>query len=141
MEIFSFIIINLATILYLIPLIAYFIQFFRNKYFTSDKMLRMFFIQGMITLMILSWLLIIMNNGFNINFYLNIEFEWLLIIIIPIFILVEFIDYLLRKHIKYYYNTFAIIARFLLPTICIVLFIMNLFVYYFSIHYFIYLLA
>ena len=141
MVIFSFIMINLAIILYLIPLTVYFIQFYRNKYSTSDKMLRMFFIQGMITLMILSWLLIIMNNGFNINFYLNIEFGWLLIIIIPIFIIIEIIDYFLRKKIKYYYNTFAIIARFFLPTICIVVFIMNLFIYYFSIHYFIYLLA
>lgn len=141
MSVFSFIMINIAIIIYLIPLLLYFIQFFKRKYSNCDKMLRLFFIEGMITLMLLSWLLIIMNNGFNINFFLNIDFGYLLILIIPAFIFIEVIDYLLRKQIKYYYNTLAIIARFLLPTICIVLFIINLFIYYFSIHYFIYLLA
>lgn len=136
-----FVIMNIAILIYLVTLALYPILFFKKKYPHADKTLVTFFLEGMITIMVLSWLLIIMNGGFNINFYINIEFGWILFIIVPILILVLLIDYYLRKRIKFYVNLFGKVARFLLPTISVDLFAMNISIYYFSIYYFIYLLA
>ncbi len=136
-----FVIMNIAILIYLVTLALYPILFFKKKYPQADKTLVILFLVGMFTIMILSWLLIIMNGGFNINFYINIEFGWLLFIVVPILLLILLIDYFLRKKIKFYANMFGRVARFLLPTISVGLFVMNITIYYFSIYYFIYLLA
>lgn len=136
----GFILQHISILIYLLTLVIYILFYFKKEYFKSDNILKVFLLEGIITVMLLSYSLIIMNKSFDINFYINVEFSYLLFIIVPLFIFIEILDYFLRKRLNELVNMKMKLFRYLLPTLCIVLLIINLVIYYFSIHYFIFLI-
>ena len=113
--------------------------FFRKKYKYSEMLLPTIFLQSLVVNMALSWTLILMNGGFDVNFYLNIDYTYLLIILIPILIVLSVMDIRLQRIT--YTNTrgFKRAFRYILPGLTILIFASATLIFYFSINYFIYL--
>lgn len=82
-----------------------------------------------------------MNGGYNIIFALKIDYSIVLYFALPLLLIVEIEDYLLRRKVtrsEYpIYNFF----RFLLPTLTMFLIVLAFGIYFFSTHYFVFLLS
>ncbi|MBQ9124841.1 MAG: hypothetical protein IJY14_04030 [Acholeplasmatales bacterium] len=119
-----------------IMLLGYIIAGIFKKYHFANNILPLAFLHILFALMIESWALIIMNGGFDIILDLNIDYSIVLILIIPIFIFVEIINYQAKKVV---YDSGSIIKkvyRYLLPTFMVIAYTIALGVFYFSCHYF-----
>ena len=113
--------------------------FFKRKYKYSEMLLPTVFLQALVVTMALSWTLILMNGGFDVNFYLNIDYTYLLIILIPILIALSVIDIILQKITCANMRGFKRAFRYILPGLTILVLAASTLIFYFSINYFIYL--
>ncbi len=139
MEVFA-LIISIVMYLSILTVLGFYVFFFFTKrYDYANQTLRLLFIHSLITIMILSWSLILMNGGFDVNFYLNIDYTWLLIPFGIFFIVINTIDALLQKKIQTQSSPVYIVGRFLLPGSIVLIMCACTIILYFSCHYLVYL--
>lgn len=112
-----------------------------KKYSFANNLLPFLFLHSLFTIMILSWSLIVMNNGFDIEFSIKIDYTILLFLIVPIFIFVELYDRSVRKNIYGKAQLFSKMYRWLLPTLTLLLFVIASVILYFNCHYYLYLIT
>ncbi len=82
-----------------------------------------------------------MNQGYDIIFALKIDYSIILYFALPLLLIVEIEDYILRKKVvKSEYGVYNFF-RFLLPTLTMLLIVGAFGIYFFSAHYFVLLLS
>lgn len=82
-----------------------------------------------------------MNQGYDIIFALKIDYSIILYFALPLLLIVEIEDFIIRKKIiKSEYKAYNFF-RFLLPTLTMLLIVGAFGVYFFSAHYFVLLLS
>lgn len=140
MQILGLIISILFYLLLIVIMGVYVFFFFMKKYNYANWTIRLLFFHSLITIMVLSWALVLMNGGFDVNFYLNIDYTWLLIPFSIIFIIINTIDALLQKKIEIKQSPPYIIGRFLLPGSVVLIACLSTLILFFNCHYFVYLL-
>ena len=126
----------------LVLLCLYLYLFFKKSYDKASKIIAVMFFHTLISLAIMSWALIIINQGFHI---IGISLNWTPIAII-IFIIgfgLHYIDYYVRgkkgfsslktKEVKIY--------RVLLPTAYVIAFSLTTALFYFNCFYYVFLLS
>ena len=125
----------------MILLLYYLFLCFRRKTSKANNLLLIIFLHSFFTIMVESWSLVLMNGGYDIIFALKIDYTIVLYFAIPLLIIVEIEDAILRKKVirsEYgVYNFF----RFLLPTLTMLLIVLAFGIYFFSTHYFVLLLS
>lgn len=112
-----------------------------KKYKFSNNLLPFLFLHSLFSIMILSWALIVMNNGFAVEFSLKIDYTLLLFLIVPIFIFIELYDRKVRKLVYGKAQLFSKMYRWLLPTLTLLLFVIATVILYFNCHYYLYLIT
>ncbi len=125
----------------MIMLLFYLYFCFMRKTNKANNLLLLIFLHALFTIMVESWSLILMNGGYNIIFALKIDYSIVLYFALPLLIIVEIEDYILRKKVvKSEYGVYNFF-RFLLPTLTMLLIVGAFGIYFFSTHYFILLLS
>lgn len=112
-----------------------------KKYKFSNNLLPFLFLHSLFTILILSWGLIVMNNGFDIEFNLKIDYTILLFLVVPIFIVVEFYDRKVRKDLFNAEQRVNKLYRWILPTLTLLLFVVSSVILYFNCNYYFYLIT
>ena len=125
----------------LIVLGLYFYNVLFKNYKQADKMLLMLFLHGLVVVMVLSWALIIMCQGFGIIFelYINNDYSWLIFIFVPILVLIIVADQIVKKHVVQSNSILFTIARFLLPMFVGLVIAAATFIMFSNCNYFVYL--
>ena len=83
----------------MIMLLFYLYFCFMRKTNKANNILLLIFLHALFTIMVESWSLILMNGGYNIIFALKIDYSIVLYFAIPLLIIVEIEDFILRKKI------------------------------------------
>lgn len=120
-------------------LIFIFIIFFKKMYTLSYELMMVLFLHGLITLMCLSWGIIIMSGGFKVSMsvYLNNDYTWIMFFFLGLLFILVAIDFIQKKHMKDKQNNFFLEAsRYLLPILNVTIITCCTFLIYSSIHYF-----
>lgn len=110
-----------------------------KKYKFCNNLLPFLFLHSLFSIMILSWALIVMNNGFDIEFGLKMDYTILLFLLVPMIIVVELYDRGVRKNIYGKARLVSKTYRWLLPTFTLLLFAVATVVLYFNCHYYFHL--
>ena len=120
-------------------LIFIFIIFFKKMYTLSYELMMVLFLHGLITLMCLSWGIIIMSGGFKVSMsvYLNNDYTWIMFFFLGLLFILVAIDFIQKKHMKDKQNNFFLEAsRYLLPMLNVIIITGCTFLIYSSINYF-----
>ncbi|MGM9969533.1 MAG: hypothetical protein ACI35S_03950 [Anaeroplasma sp.] len=117
----------------------YYFLILTKKYEKANIASMIYFLHSLIVVMILSWALILMNGGFNVNFYLNINYNWLIALFVIFMIGSIVSNYLIKKNLTPNISITAKISAFLLPLFNIILFIASTTIFFFNCNYFFYL--
>ncbi len=139
MGIFTLIISMLFYLSLVIIFILYIISFSFKKYNIADKFLFLLFIDGFITIMVLSWMVILMNGGFNVNFHIKGDYSWTFFVFVPFFVVVMVLDYFVRKRIEKKESIILLTARYLLPVIVVIAFALATVLLNFNFNYYSYI--
>lgn len=134
----------LSTIMYfavLAALVFYIVCVARRKYNFANNLLPILFMHFLFSTMILSWTLILINSGFHFLLSLNVDYTFIFVLSIILLIAGIISDYFVKKNAYKPVNIMAAIGRHILPIFTVILFIANTIIYYFSCHYFAYLIA
>lgn len=127
-----------TIILFLIAYIAAVI--FHHPRFAAGLMPYMF-IHLLFSVFILSWALVVMNQGFDIILGIRIDYTVLFFIILPLIPMIFIPNHYIRKE-KYVINSRPKkIYRALLPLGIFVLFSIAIVIFFFTCHYFVFLLT
>lgn len=123
------------TILALILLYLGLIIF--KKYFMANFLLSICFLHFLFSILILSWALILMNEGFDI-ILLSLDYTLVIIYCFIVGLILLIFDFKI-KYIIYNKSFIKKLYRFLLPILTIALFILASILTYFNLNYFIFL--
>lgn len=110
-----------------------------KNYKFASKFEFMIFIYGLISTMTLSWLLVLMNKGFNINYYLSVDYTWLIFLFIAALIFFIVTNQISRRRYKVDMNLFESLCKAILPAINTILFSVTTVIFYFGCYYFTYI--
>ncbi len=125
----------------ILMLLYYLYLCFRRKTSRANNLILLIFLHSFFTIMVESWSLVLMNGGYDIIFALKIDYSIILYFAIPLLLIVEIEDTMLRKKIiKSEYGVYNFF-RFLLPTLTMLLIVGAFGIYFFSAHYFVLLLG
>lgn len=130
-------IIFFSSLLVTIGMYLYF--YFKKSYAYANMLMPTLFLQSLIVLMSLSWILIMMNEGFDVNFYLNIDYTILAFSVAPVLIILLILDIMLQRKSRASEPIYKRVFRYILPTLTILVLLGCSLVFYFDINYFIYL--
>lgn len=123
----------------LIALFIFIIIIFLKKMYTlSYQLMMILFLHGLITIMGLSWGIIIMSGGFkvSVDLYIKNDYTWLLFFFIGILFVIVSMDVVMKKHVKPEENLIMEVSRFLLPVFNIISISFSTFLFYSSCNYF-----
>ena len=121
---------------FVILITIYLVSGFKKKYHFANGILLYLFLHALFTIAVLSWSLILMNEGFNVLYSISVNYEIVLIFVLPVSFGMFLVDYTIRKNLTKYKNKTSQFLRFLLPVILVVLFIITSTIFYFNINYF-----
>jgi len=125
----------------ILMLLFYLYFSFRRQITKANNLILLIFLHSFFTIMVESWSLVIMNQGYDIIFALKIDYSIILYFALPLLLIVEIEDYILRKKVvKSEYGVYNFF-RFLLPTLTMLLIVGAFGIYFFSAHYFVLLLS
>ncbi len=130
----SFVFLTVVVLFFLYLLSALF-----DKTEFADQILPLLFLHCLFSVLILFWSLVIMNGGFDIAYGLYMDYTVLLILFVPMFLLVEYADFHIRRKDKRVGS--KAVYRFLLPTLTLGLFFLATILFFFNSHYLIYLIS
>ncbi len=119
---------------------AYLIAAVKKKYEFSNTILLFTFIHSIIVNFIMLWAQMIMNRGALNLFMIPLDYTKLLIIFVPVFLLVEFIDIFVRKNIEKRKGINKLF-RFSLSTIMVILFCLSTLLLYYVVNNYVYLIT
>ena len=122
-------------------LLFYLFLCFRRKTKKANNLILLIFLHSFFTIMVESWSLVLMNGGYNIIFALKIDYSIILYFALPLLLFVEIEDFILRRKItKSEYGVYNFF-RFLLPTLTMFLIVIAFGIFFFTTHYFLFLLS
>ena len=124
----------------LIALFIFIIIIFLKKMYTlSYQLMMILFLHGLITIMGLSWGIIIMSGGFrvSVSVYLNNDYTWIMFFFLGMLFIFVAVDFIQKKHMKDKQNNFFVEAsRYILPMLNALVVSGCTFLIYSSINYF-----
>ncbi len=120
--------------------VGYIILFFMKKNAILERFTQLMFLLSLVCVMVLSWSLVIMNEGYNVNLYISIDYGYVLIMALPVLITYEVLDALQRRVIKKSDKWYNNVLRYLLPMLTGIVFFVCCLVFFFNCNYFSYLL-
>ncbi len=125
----------------IIMLLFYLFLCFRRKTKKANNLILLIFLHSFFTIMVESWSLVLMNGGYNIIFALKIDYSIILYFALPLLLFVEIEDFILRRSVtKSEYGVYNFF-RFLLPTLTMFLIVIAFGIFFFTTHYFLFLLS
>ncbi len=113
-------------------MIFYIITVFIKKYNLANNLILLLFLHSLLVIAVESWCLIIMYQGFDIIFALNVDYTMIFVFAIPVFIVVEVVDFIIRR--KIVFNDYKLYSFFrtLLPTLTSLMITVAFGIFYFS---------
>lgn len=123
----------------LIALFIFIIIIFIKKMYTlSYQLMMILFLHGLVTIMALSWGIIIMSGGFKVSveLYVKNDYTWLLFFFVGLLFIIVSMDVVMKKHVKPEENIIMEVSRYLLPVFNIVSITVATFLFYSSCNYF-----
>lgn len=139
MEVFGLILSIVFYVSQFLLLGGYFVFLIKKNFRFSNALLLLLFLHSLVVIMVLSWALILMNGGFDVNFYLNIDYTWIIAVFVPLFIAIIISDVILQRNIEQEKNILIAVCRYLLPTFCVLTLTLGTILLYFNCNYFTYL--
>lgn len=127
-----------ASLLFMIG--AYLLAAVEKKYDFSNTILLFTFIHSIIVNFIMLWAQMIMNRGTLNLFMIPLDYTKLLLIFIPMFLLIEIIDIIVRKNIEKRKGINKLF-RFCLSTIMVILFCLSTLLLYYLVNNYVYLIT
>ena len=131
---------SLSTIFFvslMLMLVFYIVISIMKKTMLANNLILLIFLHSLLVIAVESWCLIIMYQGFDIIFALNVDYSWIFVFAIPVFIVVEVIDFMVRRKIQFNDYKLYSFFRTLLPTLTSLMITVAFGIYYFSIYTFI----
>ncbi len=133
----------LTIILYFLLLsfiIFYFILIIKKKYNLADMLEKVLFLFALISLMIESWALVIMNNGFNFNFNISIivEYYFSIFLVIPLVAILVYSNVIVRRNSTLELGKMERIGNYMLLPFTIIVVAAATVLLFFNINYFVY---
>lgn len=123
----------------LVALLIFIIIIFLKKMYTlSYQLMMVLFLHSLVTIMALSWGIVIMSGGFrvSVDLYVNNDYTWLLFFFLGILFIIVSMDIIMKKHIKEETNIILAVSRYLLPIFNIIAISTATFLFYSSCNYF-----
>ena len=118
-------------------LFFYLLAAFFKKYNLANNLILLLFLHALLVISVESWCIIIMYQGFDIIFALNIDYTMIFVFAVPIFLVVEIVDYLIRRSIMFNDYKLYKFFRVLLPTLTSLMITIAFGIFYFSTYTFI----
>ena len=118
---------------------SYVFSIFLKNYKYAKRFEYLIFVGGLVVAMILSWSLVIMNKGYNINYYITKDYNWIIILYIAMMIFFIVTNQIERRKSNIKLHIVESIAKQILPAVNSIIFAFTTFVFYFGCHYFTYL--
>ena len=133
----------LTIILYFLLLsfiIFYFILIIKKKYNIADMLEKVLFLFSLVTLMVESWALVLMNNGFNFNFNIAIivEYYFSIILIVPLVGMLAYSSIIIRKNSTLELGKMSRVGNYMVLPFTILAVAAATVLLFFNINYFVY---
>ncbi len=133
----------LTIILYAVLIFSvgfYFGLILKKKYEICDLVEKIVFFISFLVVMVESWALVLMNDGFNINFNLKISLSYYLsiIIIIPIVSILVYCNKLLKKKREVKLGGIGLVGNYMILPFTILGVVMATLILFLNINYFVY---
>lgn len=127
-------------VFFALSIITYFVFVLKKKYNICDFIDKIVFFHGLFALMIESWALIIMNDGFNVNFNIEIKFSMYISIafIVPLIAIVAYSNIMYRKNYKIEMNKVDKVGNYMVLPLTIFSLMASTLILFFNINYYIY---
>ncbi len=113
--------------------------FIKKMYTLSYELMMIVFLHGLITMMCLSWGIVLMSGGFkvSVSVYLNNDYTWIMFFFLGMLFIFVAVDFIQKKHMKDKQNNFFLEAsRYILPMLNALIVSGCTFLIYSSINYF-----
>ena len=133
----------LTIILYSLLLsfiIFYFVLIIKKKYTLADMLEKILFLFSLIALMVESWALVLMNNGFNFNFNIGIivEYYFSIILVVPLIAILAYSSIIIRKNSTLELGKMSRVGNYMLLPFTIIAVSAATVLLFFNINYFVY---
>ena len=113
-------------------MLFYLISCFTKKTLLANNLILLLFLHSLLVIAVESWCLIIMYQGFDIIFALNVDYTMIFVFAIPVFIAIEVVDFLIRRKIEFNDYRLYSFFRTLLPTLTSLMITIAFGIFYFS---------
>ncbi len=140
MLVFGLILTIILYFLLLAFIIFYFVLIIKKKYNLADMLEKVLFLFSLICLMVESWALVIMNNGFNFNFNISIivEYYFSILIIVPLVAILAYSNIIVRKNSTLELSKIGRVSNYMLLPFTIIVVAAATVLLFFNINYFVY---
>ncbi len=140
MLVFGLILTIILYVLLLAFIFFYFVLIIKKKYNLCDMLEKVLFLFALIALMVESWALVMMNNGFNFNFNIGIivEYYFSIILIVPLVGILAYSSIIVRKNSTLELDKMSRVGNYILLPFTILAVAAATVLLFFNINYFVY---
>ncbi len=140
MLVFGLILTIILYVLLLAFISFYFVLIIKKKYNLCDMLEKVLFLFALIALMVESWALVMMNNGFNFNFNIGIivEYYFSIILIVPLVGILAYSSIIVRKNSTLELDKMSRVGNYILLPFTILAVAAATVLLFFNINYYVY---
>lgn len=122
-------------------LLLYLLSAVFKKYALADTTLSLLFLHSIFSSLVMVWALVVMRYDSYSDYAIGLDYTMVLFLVIPLFLMIEFMDIGVRKARYESCKTAKSVYRFFLPALTGAFFSIVTVIYYFSCRYFITLIT
>lgn len=130
----------IAYLIFFVAIVIYFVIVLKKKYVACDLFEKLLFFLSLFTLMIETWSLVIMNNGFNANFNIDttISYYITIAILVPLISVLVYSNVMYRKNFTIELNRIGRIGNYMVLPFTILVLCANTVLLFFNMNYYVY---